>query len=213
MRAHFDGAASGPKPPPAFGRGHLFALALLVAGCAGTQREADKTWTEDAPDEGSHRFRDTEVLNPTPIDKAPATTTRAGFVGVRHDLMLANRTEHHERCSCLDVELGAPQDPMFFWQGDRPEIGAGEIVVAIGAQGIACTGGDPVDTRRRPSISAIDLENDNVIVEVEDLPLGRPLASGAVLPRPGPAGGFFIRPRDGRTIYGRGPGGRLCRIR
>jgi hypothetical protein len=190
----------------------LPAFALAITACAGTQREADKTWTDDPPDEGSHRFRDTEVLNPTPIDKAPVST-HAGFVGVRHDLMLADNIERHERCSCLDVEVGGSHDPMFFWQGDRPELAVGETVVAIGAQGIPCQGGDPVDSRRRPSISAVDLENDNVIIEVEDLPLGRPLASGAVVPRPGPTGGLFIRPRHNQSLYGRGPGGRLCRVR
>jgi hypothetical protein len=190
----------------------LLWAAVGLAACAGTQREADKTWTQDPPDEGSHRFRDTEVLNPTPLDKTPVTT-RAGFVGVRHDLMLAEKTEHHERCSCLDVEAGPPGDPHFFWQGDRPEIGAGEMVVAIGAQGVTCPGGDANDARRRPSISAVDLENDNVIIEVEDLPHGRPLASGAVVPRPGPTGGLYIRPRYGQSLYGRGPGGRLCRVR
>ena len=153
---------------------HLLVTFLGLAACAGSQRNADQTWTQETPDDTPHRFRDTEVLNPTPMEKS--TPNRPGFVGVRHDLMLADRTEKHERCSCLDVEVGGPRDPMFFWQGDRPEIGAGEMVVALGAQGIPCPGGDPVDTRRRPSISAVDLEGDNVIVEVEDLPLGRPLA-------------------------------------
>ncbi|HVY49496.1 MAG TPA: hypothetical protein VHB21_26570 [Minicystis sp.] len=190
---------------------HLAVAVAALSACAGSQRNADSTWTEENPDVAPHRVRDTEVLNPTPIEKTPPS--RSAFVGVRHDLMLSNSAPARERCSCLAVEVGAPRDPTFFWQGDRPEIGPDEVVVALGAQGVSCPGGDPVEARRRPSISAVDVENDSVIVEVEDLPLGRPLASGAIVPRPGPTGGLFIRPRNARTIYGRGTGGRLCRVK
>ena len=103
--------------------------------------------------------------------------------------MLANGAGKTERCSCLAVEVGMPGDALFFWQGDQPRIGGDATVVAIGAQGVACAGGNPNEERRRPSISAIDLENADVVIEVEDLPDGRPLASGAIVPRPGAGGG------------------------
>ena len=51
-----------------------------------------------------------------------------------------------------------------------------------------------------------------MIVEVEDLPQGRPLASGAVIPKPGPNGSVYVKPRDAKVIYAKGaPGGR-CKV-
>jgi hypothetical protein len=183
----------------------------LLNACGGSQRGADEQWGEPDVEEKGHRVRDTEVLNPIPIEKV--VDHRSAFVGVRHDLMLASGAGKAERCSCLAVEVGMPGDALFFWQGDQPRIGGDATVVAIGAQGVACPGGNPIEERRRPSISAIDLENADVVIEVEDLPDGRPLASGAIVPRPGAGGGIFIRPRNQHVIYGRGSSGGRCRVR
>jgi hypothetical protein len=127
--------------------------------------------------------------------------------------MLSNGP-HEARCSCLAVEVGNGADGnKFFWLGSPADTGSDSMAIAIGARGVACPGGDPDDKRRRPSISAVDVINDDVILEVEDLPEGRPLASGAVIPKPGPNGAVYIRPRKGHnSVYGVGPGGR-CRVR
>jgi hypothetical protein len=184
-------------------------LGIASGGCGGASRSADAQWSEESFDQTQHKFRDTEVLNPTPLEPM---TRRHALVGVRHDLMLSNAAPKEARCSCLAVEVGRPRDPKFFWQGDLGDVAPDALVIALGAQGVPCPGG-PAEGNRRPSISAVDMENNDILVEVEDLAEGKPIASGAILPRPGPGGSIYVRPRNQNVIYGRSPGGWRCRVR
>jgi hypothetical protein len=182
-------------------------LGLALAGCGGSQHGSDSDWSVE-PETKTRRVRDAETLSVPPelIDKGPKA-----LVGVRHDLMLS-AGPHEARCSCLSVEVGKPSDPQFFWAGGAPDVPFDALTIAVGARGIPCPGGDPDDRRRRPSISAVEQDGESVFVEIEDLSDGRPLASGAIIPQPGPKGGVFVYPRKGTSVYARGPGGR-CRVR
>jgi hypothetical protein len=170
--------------------GLVTGFALL--GCAGSQKGTDSDWSLE-PETRTAPVRDVDVLSAAP-DVAPLASR--ALVGVRHDLMLS-AGPHEPRCNCLSVEVGPPDDPRFFWAGGAPAAPFDAVVVAIGARGIPCPGGDPD--------------------EVEDLAEGRPLASGAIIPRPGPKGGVFVYPRRATTVYGRGAGlngsASRCRVR
>ena len=185
----------------------LFAL-FLTPACSGATIATDPHWSDEKP-EPNRPLRETEEMNsPQPLT---ASAAQPGVLGVRHDLMLSGGA-HPVRCNCLAVEIGPAADPRFFWTAGAPTTGDNVVTVALGARGVACDGGD-ADDRRRPSISAVDLIGDDVIVEVEDRPDGRPLASGAVIPKPGPNGSIYVRPRNAKVIYARGaPGGR-CKVR
>lgn len=184
-------------------------LGLASLACGGAQRADDSDWTPE-PQNKQKRLRVTESLGsaqPLEPEKGPSAV-----LGVRHDLMLGNGP-HEARCSCLSVEIGRPGDAKFFWAGGAPDISPDALTFAIGARGIACPGGDPDDRRRRPSISAVEQAGDDIFIEIEDLPEGRPLASGAIIPRPGPRGSIYVHPRRGNLIYGRNPGVARCRVR
>ena len=115
---------------------------------------------------------------------------------------------------CLAVEVGPATSPSFFWTGGNPpDIGSDAWAIAVSANGVDCLGGDPNGAKRRPSISAVDTENDDVLVEIEDLPEGRPLASGAIIPRPGPKGAVYVRPQNARVIYAKGAFAGRCKVR
>jgi hypothetical protein len=197
---------------------HAFVLTLAplaLLGCSGSNKAIEDEWSSrsEAPEEKSRPIRETETLNPTPLqpESAPAAQSSSAILGVRHDLMLAN-SPHPARCACLAAEVGSATDPNFFWTGGAPDLGPNALAFAIGARGVDCPGGAPDETRRRPSISAVDQENNDILIEVEDLPEGRPLASGAVIPQPGPGGAIYIRQRRAGQVYGRGaPGGR-CKV-
>lgn len=182
-------------------------LGLATVACASQQRGADADWSPE-PQQKDKRFRETEALNAAQPLNEPKTTA---LLGVRHDLMLGPEP-HEARCSCLSVELGRPADKRFFWAGGAPDIPADSVVIAVGSRGITCPGGDPDDKRRRPSISAVDQEDGDIIVEIEDLPPGRPLASGAIIPRPMGKGSIYIRPHKNNRVYGRNPGVQRCRV-
>ena len=186
------------------------ALALfLLPACSGAEKAGDPNWSNE-PQEVNHPLRETEEMTP-PSGQSSSLAAQSGLLGVRHDLMLADGA-HTARCNCLAVEVGPATDPRFFWTAGAPATGSGAVTVALGARGVPCAGGD-ADEKRRPSISAVDQIGDDIIIEVEDLPNGRPLASGAVVPRPGPNGGVYVRPRDAKVIYAKGaPGGR-CKVR
>ncbi len=180
---------------------------LVTVACGASQRAADADWSPE-PEKKEKNLRVTESLgNPQPLDEVRSQA----LLGVRHDLMLS-ATPHPERCSCLSVEVGRPGEAQFFWAGGAPDVGPDALVIALGARGIPCPGGDPDERRRRPSISAVEQQGEDIVVEVEDLPEARPLASGAIIPRPGARGGIYVRPRRGNVLYGRGPGGGRCRV-
>jgi hypothetical protein len=184
----------------------VFALFLLPA-CSGAEKASDPNWSNEKP-EVNRPLRETEEMSG--IAAPPPSTSQAGLIGVRHDLMLSEGA-HPARCNCLAVEVGPASDPRFFWTAGAPTVGANAITVALGARGVTCAGGE-ADDKRRPSISAVDQIGDDVIVEVEDLPQGRPLASGAVIPKPGPNGNVYVRPRNAKVIYAKdAPGGR-CKV-
>jgi hypothetical protein len=188
----------------------LLLVALAPIACGASRMGTDADWTADPPPK-DRPFRVAEALNgPLPLDANEAK--QQGLVGVRHDLMLA-KVAHEPRCSCLAVEVGPPKDSRFFWMGSPPAVSGDTVTIAIGAQGVACPNGDPDERRRRPSISAVDRESEDVIVEIEDLPEGRPLASGAIIPVPGPRGSIYVRPRGAGVIYGRSPGAGRCKVK
>jgi hypothetical protein len=185
-------------------------LALAPLACGGSQRASDADWTPE-PQAKNKRLRDVEALGGGQVD--PLENRAPALVGVRHDLMLSN-DPHEARCNCLAVEVGAANDAKkFFWLGSPPDPGPDALTVAVGSRGVACAGGPSDDHQRRPSISAVDMIEDDVIIEVEDLPQGRPIASGAIIPKPGAKGAIYIRPHKNNAFYGRNPGVARCRVR
>lgn len=188
----------------------IAAAASLMAACGGKQATADSYWSgaphemEDEPKPG----RETQELGEAP---PPQTLTQSGspdpiktWLGVRHDLMLAPKKDRKETCSCLAVEAGDAKDPRFQWVAGPPELGPDALTVALSARGVPCPGGNPDEEKRRPSISAVDQEGEDVIVEVEELPEGRPLASGAVVPRPKGGGSVYVKSRSAAVPYAKG---------
>ena len=135
-----------------------------------------------------------------------------GWVGVRHDLLLSPAVPHTEACSCLAIAVGSLGDKRFAWQNGAPPNENDLMAVAMSAHGVTCPGGPADENQRRPSISAVDREGPDVIIEVEELPPGRPLATGAVFLKPGVTGGVYVRSRSRRLPYAQPVGERLCRI-
>lgn len=197
-----------------------FTLALHL-GCGGSQSPAESGWSEELGDpaieplEGSEN-PERKSFAPTPMTAAP--TTQPTELRVRHDLMMAKGAPHEANCSCLSIVVAeAPTDTRLAWIDAPPKLESDVAVVAISDKGIACPGLS-AEASERPSISGVEKDGPNVVIVVENLPTGRPVASGAVIPKPGPGGSIYVKPKGPKVLYGRPLPGSVantgrCRIR
>jgi len=193
------------------------ACLVTVVACGGNRATADAYWSASPHEEEEkpRPVRETQALEDQP---APQTLTASGaepikaWRGVRHDLMLAPKPGRKERCSCLAVEVGDAKDPRFQWVAGAPELGNDAMTLALSARGVPCPGGNADEEKRRPSISAVDQEGKDVIVEVEELPEGRPLATGAVIPRPAAGGAVYVKGRSAALPYAKPVNGGRCKV-
>jgi hypothetical protein len=193
----------------------LAGLGLAALGCGG-----DQSWTSDANWQGEDRSKpltsrtldsdDAQTLTPAAKAAQPDALT---WFGVRHDLSMSPSAPRTPACGCLAVEVGMPGRQAFTWDGQVPEIGPDAVVVAISARGVDCPA-EPDESKRRASISAVDRDGDDVLVEIEDLPPGRPLALGAIIPKPGPSGGLFLVAKNAKVPWvPHAAGNKRCKVK
>ncbi|EYF06771.1 Hypothetical protein CAP_1468 [Chondromyces apiculatus DSM 436] len=191
-------------------------LMSATSGCGGGGYTTDIYWTDSASgDSEPKKVRKIEEVDQAALTAEPLTQSPeapSALVGVRHDLMLAPSPSRTARCSCLAVEVGDVQDKRFQWVAGAPEAGNGVMAVALSARGVTCEGGNADEEKRRPSISAVDQEGNDIVVEVEELPEGRPLASGAVIPRPAGGGAIYVKARKSTLPYARATAAGRCKV-
>jgi hypothetical protein len=113
----------------------------------------------------------------------------------------------------VDVTVGRPGDKAFLWGTEMPVIGPEQMVIAMRTKGAECPENVPQPAVERASIKAVDKRGNNVIVVVEKLPVGRPLAHGAVTSRPKSGGTLYLRPANKHVPYGGSLSGKgMCKI-
>lgn len=190
-------------------------LLLSIAGCApGGQYRSDSDWTTDEQTR-LHGVGEPEDLTGA-RGSSGAPDLHHEWVGVRHDIIIAPNHPRVARCNCLAVEVGRPEEQKFRWQGNvPPDFPGDKLAVAISTRGVDCPGGNADETKRRPSISAIDQRGSDIVIEVEELPTGRPVASGAIVRHPQGDGGIYVRAKSKKLPYARQQGNKLrdfCRV-
>lgn len=194
----------------------LVACGAAAVGCGGDQRwSADLNWQGDEPARKlgpAGDFSDGQARSLTPVTPFGASAGPKTWFGVRLDLSMKTGTPRTPACGCLAVETGMPGKQAFSWDGQIPEIGPDAFVVAVSARGVECPA-EPDESKRRASISAVERDGDDVIVEIENLPEGRPLALGAIIPRPGPNGVLLFQPRDSKVRWVPQGAANRCRIK
>ena len=187
------------------------ATLLAVLGCGGSNEKPDNTaW------ETRQGFRMPGVNEEGEVDFAAKSTRFSGFdwVGVRHDLSInPNLEQKTPDCTCLAVEGGDPSDPRFVWRGPRPDLNPVNVAVAVSAFNVDCPGGPANKADRRPSIRAVDRVGKDVVIEIEELPADRPVATGAIMRPVEPGGNLYVRPRNKNLPYAKISGRQLCRVK
>jgi hypothetical protein len=189
----------------------LLILALMlgcranVRGSATVDGDASGNLSADASGEG-----DGSDMSPASDDLAPAAASDRALLGARHDLGLVaeNATA---KCQCLAVALGAPSSSAFRWSAGAPSIDP-ETQLVI-AQSSADQGCDEPKGSLGASYWGYRISGNDVVVLVESARGGRPLTSGAVIPRPVGPGQVYVTPASRRLPYGRPLDGKgLCKI-
>ena len=147
----------------------------------------------DEPSDSAPAEQPTRVADPGAA--APA------LLGARPDLTLV-AGKQTTTCHCLAIASGAPNAPAFSWEADVPTIDpATEVVIAFSSAGTGCTE-DPKGSLGASYWGYLTSESD-VSVVVESARSGRPVTTGAIIPRPGPGGHVYVRPVDASVPYAR----------
>ncbi len=131
------------------------------------------------------------------------------LLGARRDLTLTPG-EGATPCTCVKVALGAPSSSAFKWKAAAPGIDPErQLVIALSSEGAGCP--DPKGGKGA-SYWGYKRSGDNIIVYVETAIKDRPVASGAVIPKPFGSGEVFLSPKDGAP-YGKPAGGKgTCKV-
>lgn len=172
-------------------------VALACAGCRASARASVNTGkkTED--------FSDGPV---EPVEEGEGESdfdpnAERALLGARHDLRPAPNVTN-PTCTCLAVVLGDPSDSKFVWLTAAPSINPqDQLVIALTSEGLACQG-EP-EGSLGASYWGYRQEGDDVIVIVEAAKMGRPITTGAVIPKPVGTGQVYVRPASKAIPYGR----------
>jgi hypothetical protein len=131
----------------------------------------------------------------TPLS-APAATGELAMLGARTDLSYRGTSA---TCRCLAAATGQPS--AFQWKGPLPNTDrTAQLVVGLSSSGIPCPGAG--QDQRPASYSGYTVSGSDVVVTVEDAVPGRPIVSGAIIPKP-QGGHVVLAPGDETTIYGK----------
>jgi hypothetical protein len=121
------------------------------------------------------------------------------LLGARHDLGYAGPKT--AVCTCLAVALSdQPRNASFVWELEAPRLEpTSQWIIALSSSDVPCDAA-PSGTLGASYQGYVQDGND-VIVYVEALGEGRPMTSGAIIPRPKPSGSVFVEPTN--AVYGK----------
>jgi hypothetical protein len=123
------------------------------------------------------------------------------LLGARHDLKLS-AGKATASCQCLNVALGSSQSPGMAWSSTPPQLDdSTQLSIALSSEGVPCKE-EPKDSLGA-SYWGYRISGNDVIVLVEAARGGRPLTSGAIIPRPVGPGRVFVAPASKKLPYGR----------
>ncbi|HEV8550784.1 MAG TPA: hypothetical protein VGQ57_17180 [Polyangiaceae bacterium] len=149
----------------------------------------------------------------TKPDQAPAaaaSATARPLLGARTDLSLSP-ADVPGQCSCVRVALGAANLGAFRWKSEPPAVDdQTQLVLALTSEGAGCT--NPKGSLGA-SYWGYRRAGDDVVVYVENGVQGRPVAGGAIIPKPFGQGQVYLAPMGKSVIYGKAAGGKgRCKL-
>ena len=134
-------------------------------------------------------------------DESAEPSADYALLGARHDLRLSP-DKKSPTCNCVAMVLGPANDPALSWQGPRPNVDPQtQLVVALNSEGIACSSA-PKDGLGA-SYWGYRMSGDDVVVFLEVARFGRPITTGAIIPKPVGSGQVVVQPVTKDVPYGR----------
>jgi hypothetical protein len=133
------------------------------------------------------------------------------LLGARHDLKL-RPGKGSASCECLSIALGGARNAGMSWSAVPPDLDeTTQLSVALSSEGQACKG-EPKQSLGA-SYWGYRISGNDVVVLVEAARGGRPLTSGAIIPKPVGTGQVYVAPTSKKLPYGRALEGKgLCKI-
>ena len=158
---------------------------LVLSACqASVQGDASlKTGKDpDAPLQQFDRPLEAPAVKAEPVSDSSFQVEEYALLGARHDLSYAGPSR--ASCQCLAVTLSdRVDDPAFQWELGAPRLEpTTQWVIAFSSNGVSCDATPPGTLGA--SYQGYGVEGNDVVVYVEALGEGRPMTSGAIIPRP-----------------------------
>jgi hypothetical protein len=182
----------------------LFALALAAGGCRASASASINTGAKAEVE---------EPVEPVSEPRAAmaAASAEVALFGARHDLHLSSDRKN-PTCNCVAIALGQPNDAGMKWEGPAPSIDPGtQLVIALSSEGVTCA--EPPKEGLGASYWGYKESGDDVIVVLEVARLGRPVTTGAIIPKPAGNGQVLVQPASKGVPYGRSLGAEpACRL-
>ncbi|HTV23510.1 MAG TPA: hypothetical protein VMG12_32695 [Polyangiaceae bacterium] len=181
------------------GSGAVGLLALIAVGCkASVQGDAKVSTQSDDPIASYDRPLEGPQKKAAPAEN-DFTHVEYALLGARHDLNYAGPKS--AACACLAVALrDQAQDAAFQWELEAPKVEPNtQWIIALSSNDVPCD--SPPSGTLGASYQGYGTDGNDVVVYVEALGEGRPMTSGAIIPRPKPSGSVFVESTNG--VYGK----------
>lgn len=169
------------------------------AGSSGSSADADANFEASAAGEADGDDLDKSKAAAAGPDRAAtvAAATGPALLGARRDLKFQGPKQ--ATCSCLAVKLGEPGDAAFAWEHGPPIVdGSRQLVVGLSSEGVSCS----ENVGLGASYKGYQTPGNDVVVMVERAHEGRPVTSGAVIPRPIADGQVYVVAAEQGSPFG-----------
>jgi hypothetical protein len=142
---------------------------------------------------------------------APPANSDHVLLGARHDLRL-KAGQGNAVCHCLALAIGGSHSSGMDWAGQAPSIDDDtQLTLALSSEGQACQG-EPKGSLGA-SYWGYRLKGNDVIVLVEAARGGRPLTTGAIIPKPVGPGQVYVAPASRKLPYAKQEGqAGMCKL-
>jgi hypothetical protein len=180
----------------------------------GASAEGDADVSANASGQAEGKGEMARASSGTAADSAGTESNLAPsrvLLGARHDLKLRSG-KGAASCECLAVALGSSRSGSMAWSAVPPDLDDGtQLSLALSSEGQACKG-EPKQSLGA-SYWGYRISGNDVVVLVEAARGGRPLTTGAVIPKPVGPGQVYVAPASKKLPYGRPLEGKgLCKI-